>query len=71
MIENIFWILADFHYVNNDKKVSMKNDLETPAYVIRGKDKDKPVLTVFEDKIPSVINIAHYYQISLMLIKEQ
>ena len=65
IVENICWILSDVHFVDNVKKISMKEkELETPAYAIRGKDKDKPVITVFDDKLPYSLSRTDRYKIS-------
>ena len=62
ILENICWILFDFLYVDNVKRVSKGNDLETPAYVIRGRD--SPVSIQTDDKLPSFLNSTQYNQIS-------
>ena len=62
IIENICWLFVDVIDIDVVKKVSAKNDLETPAYTIRGQD--KPSLPVSEDELPDFLSDEHYYQIS-------
>ena len=62
ILENICWLYSDVIYIDNVRKVSPLNDLDVPAFTVRGKN--KPVLTATDDKLPSCLNTSQYYQIS-------